>query len=106
ELRPPVDAGRTGLHLEDHIGLHADDGIAPPDRSVLHGFEQERVLPALRQLEIGANRRLEVGHDATPYDLRLSSIILLGEALKDVVAHRLLSSLEVGPACRLQAGIE
>jgi hypothetical protein len=93
-LRRAVDRCLAGLDLEDHVGLAADDRIAAARGAVLDGFEQEGVLPALRQLEVGPDRRLEIRHDATPDDLRLSSIVLLGEALIEVVAHR----------CRVQFG--
>ena len=65
----------------DQIGIEPDDRIAPAHRAALDRFEQEAHRPAARDLEEGRDRRLEVGDQRGPHDLRLAARIALGEGV-------------------------
>ena len=91
--RPPVDLGVIAARAEDDVGVEADHRIAAALRSALDRFEQEHITrAAARQLEIGRDRRLEIGDQRRDRDLRLASHIGAGEGF--VIgqgAHRLIS---------------
>ena len=63
------------VDLEDDVGQEPDHRVAAPGGAVLHAFEQERVLAAFGELQVGADRRFEVGDDAAEDDLRPASLV-------------------------------
>ena len=68
--RPAVDLGALAGRAEDEVGIEADHRIAAALRAALDRFEQEHVArAAARQLEIGRDRRLEVGDQRRDRDL-------------------------------------
>ena len=68
--RRAVDLGLVADGAPDEIGLEADDGVAPAHGAALHRFQQEAHRPPGAQLQLGGDRRLEVGDEARPHDLR------------------------------------
>ena len=71
--RPAVDLGAIAGRAEDQVGIEADHRIAAALRSALDRFEQEHVARApARKLEIGRDRRLEIGDQRRDRDLGLA----------------------------------
>ena len=64
--RMPVDIGLVAVAAPDQIGLHAQKGIAPPDRAAFHRFQKKAVGGAADQFDHGRYRRLQIGDHACP----------------------------------------
>ena len=77
------------LDLEDDVGIEPDHRVAALGRAVLHAFEQEGVLAAFGELQVGADRRLEVGYDAAEDDLGAAGFVGRGKARETVPRHRI-----------------
>ena len=77
----------------DHVRLEADDRVAAAHRAALDRFQQEGVGPPVGQLEIGRDRRLEVGDQLGPDELRLAGVVGRGEGVEvGRDRHRLLTA--------------
>src|SRR6185312_7704290 len=66
----------------DHVGLQADQRIAPARASAFDRFQQERIGPPIRQLQQRGDRRLEVRDQPGPDDLGLAGFIRGGKAVE------------------------
>ena len=66
-LRVAVDLGLAVAAAPDQVRLHADDRVAPARRAALDALQQERVRPAVRQLQERGDRRFQIGHAASPH---------------------------------------
>src|SRR5260221_16710 len=71
--------GAGGDRAPDHVGIEADDGVAPTHRAALDRFEQEAHRPLAANLEEGRHRRFEVRDQRRPHDLGLAPRVALGE---------------------------
>ena len=69
-LRAAVDLGLVAEGAPDDVGVDADDGIASAHGAALHRFQQAAHGPAVAELQHGRDRRLEVGDEPRPHDLR------------------------------------
>ena len=87
-----VDAGLAALDLEDDVRIEPDHRVAALGGAVLHAFEQEGVLPALGELQIGTDGRLEVRYDALEDNLGAARVVALGETVEALVRHRITAS--------------
>src|SRR6185437_9801769 len=77
-----VDLGLVPGAAPDHVRLEADDRVAAAHRTALDRFQQEGVGPAVGQLEIGGDRRLEVGDQLGPDELRLAPVVSAREGVE------------------------
>src|SRR6185437_1032484 len=77
-----IDLGLVPGAAPDHVRLEADDRVAAAHRAALYRFQQEGVGPAVGQLEIGGDRRFEVGDQFGPDELRLAPVIGTGEGVE------------------------
>jgi hypothetical protein len=84
-LRAPVDLGAAAEHAPYNVGGDADDRVAPPHGPALDGLQEAAQWAAVAELQHGRNRRLEIGHEARPEDLRMA----LAVARRERAAHRL-----------------
>ena len=64
-----VDLGCCAIRLPDDIRSEADHRITAARRAAFDGFEQEAHRPAVGDLEVSGDGRLEIGDKAGPYDL-------------------------------------
>ena len=76
-----VDRGLAALAPPDQVGVEADHRIAAAHRAALDQFEQEGIARVARQLQVGRDRRFEIGDQPRPDDLRLAPLIGAGEAV-------------------------
>ena len=72
EAGAPVDLGLALAAAPDQVRLETDERVAAADRPALDRFQQEAVGAAVGQLEHRRNRRLQVGDQRRPDDLRPS----------------------------------
>src|SRR5262249_7002709 len=79
---PAVDLGLVLEAAPDHVRLEADDRIAAAYRAALDRFQQEGGGATVRPLEISPDRRLEVGDQLAPDELRLAPVIRVGEGVE------------------------
>ncbi len=77
-----ADLGRVAAAAPDQVGREGDDRIAAAPSAALHGFEEERIGLAARDLQPGRDRRLEVVDDAAPDDLDPTRAVGRGERLE------------------------
>ena len=61
----PYEVQAAAPSAQHHRGLRAEEGVASPLLSALHALEQKGVIAA-RDLEKGADRRLQVGGNFAP----------------------------------------
>ena len=103
--RAAVDLGFAVAAAPDQIGLEADDGIASARLAALHALEQERVVAAFGEFEIGGNRRVEIGY--APRIDRLGAALVIGAGERREVrfdGHRSLTILRRPTRDRLAPG--
>ena len=86
--RAAVDLGAGAVGAPDQVGLDADDRIAAAHGAAFHRLEQEAHRPAAAELQKGRDRRLQVGDQRRPHDLRLAAGVAFGEgALRRLDLH-------------------
>ena len=64
-----VDPALRAMALPDQVGLHPDDGIAPPHLAAGDRFQHERIGTRVAQLQHKADRRVQIRRQPRPDDL-------------------------------------
>ena len=66
----------AAMGAPDHVGVHADHGVAAARCAAFHGFEKESVGAAFRaQFQIGGDGRFKIGDQTGGYEARASGFI-------------------------------
>ena len=79
--RRPVEGSRLADGLPDDVRRKADHGITAARRSPFDRFEEKTHRPPVAELQVGRNRRLQVGDKARPDYLRRALVVDLGEPI-------------------------
>ena len=72
---------------QNEVGHKADYRIATLGGAVLNRLQQETVAPVGRQLQIGADRRFQIGHDAAPDNLGFALVVAMRELVEPIPGH-------------------
>src|SRR5262249_25870177 len=83
----------------DEIGLERHDRVASAPRAALDRFEEERVGPIARDLQICGDRRFEIVDDAAPDHLGGARLEARAEGLKRGLDAHLPLGAGVEPSC-------
>ena len=79
--RAAIDRGLAVMRAPDEVRLEADDRIAAAHRAALDRLEQEAHGFATAELQEGGDRRLEIGDERRPNDLRFAARVPRGKGV-------------------------
>ncbi len=74
-----IDEGLLAFGAPHDVGLEPDHGVASARRAAFHRFQQEAHGAPGGELQVGGDRRLQVGDQAHPYNLRGAGRVAFGK---------------------------